>query len=162
MKDRWLLLITLTLIVFQTSFLQLFRLYGVLPNLVMLWLIIVVVIFGRYIGIKTALYAGFFTDVLIGKGIGVYLAFYLLIALIISSIEAKIFKDNYITPFVLIFTTTVFFHTYMLLIDYFVTGELHLAIWLFRHVIPEALYNLVVGMLCYTLSIKWYSGYKMR
>lgn len=162
MKDRYLIVITLVLVLFQTTVTQLFRIGGVSPNILLIWLIIAIVLFGRMAGIKTALYAGILSDVLIGKGLGVYLLIYLSIASIIALLEEKIFKDNYITPVVLILATTVLFHCEYFLIDYFATGDFNLLRFAFAIVVPEALYNLVLGVPAYTLAFRVFMGYQMR
>ena len=162
MKDRYLIAITLAIVVLQTTMLQLFRVGGVLPNLMLLWLIISIVLFGRFVGIKTAIYAGVITDVLIGKGLAVHLSIYLVIAILISSMEEKIFKDNYVTPVVLIVTTTVFYHVFFLIVHYFSTGDINLLKWVFEITLPEMIYNLAIGVFVYTKAFKWHMGYQMR
>lgn len=162
MKDRYLLLITLVLVLLQTSLVQLLRIGGIAPNLILIGLVIAIVLFGRMVGLRTALYAGVLTDLLIGKGLGVYLLIYLTIASIIALLEEKIFKDNYITPVVLILATTAIFHLEYFVIDYFATGDYNLLRFLFSIVIPEALYNLVLGVPAYTMAFRVFMGYQMR
>ncbi|MCK8060670.1 MULTISPECIES: rod shape-determining protein MreD [unclassified Fusibacter] len=162
MKDRYLIAITLAIVVLQTTVLQLLRIGGVLPNLMLIWLIIAIVLFGRFVGIRTAIYAGLFSDILIGKGLAVHLSIYLVIAIIISSMEEKIFKDNYVTPVVLIMTTTVFYHVFFLVVHYFATGNINLLKWVFTITLPEMIYNLAIGVVVYTQSFKWQMGYRMR
>jgi len=162
MKDRYLIAISLALVLIQTTLVQLIRLSDTVPNIMLIWIIIAIVLFGRFAGIKTAIYAGVFTDILIGKGIGVYLLIYLAIASLIALLEEKIFKDNYITPVVLIVVTTSIFHVFYLLIDYFSTGDIYLWHWLVGILIPEVLYNLAIGVFVYTRAFRIYMGYQMR
>lgn len=162
MKDRYLIAISFLIVILQTTVFQLLRIGGVMPNIMLIWLVISIVMFGRFSGIKTAIYAGLFTDMLIGKGLGVYLLIYLAIASMIALLEEKIFKDNYITPIVLIIATTTIFHVFFFVIDYFATGDINLVRWLVGIVMPEIIYNLVIGVLAYTHSFRLYMGYHMR
>lgn len=162
MKDRYLIMISLTLVLLQTTVFQLIRIADVMPNLMLIWLIIAIVNFGKFAGIKTAIYAGLLTDVLIGKGLGTYMLIYLTIASIIALLEEKIFKDNYITPVVLIVSTTVMFHGMYFLIDYFSTGDVNLFRMVFGILIPEVVYNLAIGVFIYTWTFRMFMGYQMR
>lgn len=162
MKDRYLILISLVMVLLQTTVVQLLRIGGVVPNIMLIWLIISIVLFGRFAGIKTAIYAGVLTDVLIGKGLGVYLLIYLTIASIIALLEEKIFKDNYITPVVLILSSTVVFHMLYFLIDYLATGDFNWIRFVVQIVVPEMIYNLVLGVFTYTKAFRIFMGYQMR
>lgn len=162
MKDRYLVLISLGLVILQTTILQLIRIKEIMPNILLIWLIIAIVLFGRLVGIKVALYLGVFTDVLIGKGLAVNLTIYLIVAIVISLIEEKIFKDNYITPVVLIVLTTVFYHVFYGVVHYFSTGQFLLMARIFTVALPEVIYNLIVGVALYVMSFKLYMGYQMR
>ncbi len=162
MKDRYLVLISLVMVLVQTTLLQAIRIGDVIPNIMLIWLIIAIVLFGRYAGIKTAIYAGVLTDVIIGKGLGTHLLIYLTIASIIALLEEKIFKDNYITPVVLIIATTALFHTMFLFIDYFANGDIHIVRFLFGILLPEVIYNLAIGVVAYTTAFRIFMGYQMR
>ncbi len=162
MKSVYLILIALVIVILQTTVMQLFRVVGVVPNLMLIWLIIAAVIFDRLTSFKAAFFAGLFTDILISKGIGMHIAIYIPIVVVIASLEEKIFKDNYITPVILIVMSTAYFHLFYLIVHYFSTGDFVLFPRLFTIVFPETLYNLVLGVICYVLAFRISEGYQMR
>ncbi len=162
MRATYLIIISLAIIILQTTLGQLFRIGGVVPNLMLLWLIIVAVIFDRMTSFKAALIGGLLVDVLIGKGIAVHIAIYIPIVLVIASLEEKIFKDNYITPVILIVLSTLYYHFFFLITHYFSTGDFVLFSRLFSLIIPELIYNLLIGVACYVLAFRISAGYQMR
>ncbi len=162
MKSIYLIAIALAIVIVQTTIMQLFRIFDVAPNLMLIWLIIAAVIFDRMTSFKAAFFAGLFTDILIGKGIGISIAIYIPIVIVIASLEEKIFKDNYITPVILIVMSTLYYHLFYLLVHYFSTGDFVLFPRLFTIVLPETLYNLAIGVICYVLAFRISKGYQMR
>ncbi len=162
MKSIYLIAIALVIVIIQTTVMQLFRIVGVVPNLMLIWLIIAAVIFDRLTSFKAAFFAGLFTDILIGKGIGISIAIYIPVVVVIASLEEKIFKDNYITPIILIVMSTLYYHLFYLIVHYFSTGDFVLFPRLFTIVFPETLYNLAIGVICYVMAFRISAGYQMR
>ncbi len=162
MKTIYLFAVALLIVVLQTTLLQLFRIGDVVPNLMLIWLIICAVICGRFISFKAALLAGLLTDILIGKGIAIHVAIYVPIVLVIASLEERIFKDNYITPPILIVMSTLYYHAFFLVVHYFSTGDFVLFTRLFSVILPELVYNLAIGVACYVLAFRIAAGYQMR
>ncbi len=162
MKNIYLIVISLLIVILQTTVMQLFRIAGVVPNLMLIWLIIAAVVFERMTSFKAALIGGLLTDVLIGKGIAVHIAIYIPIVLVIASLEEKIFKDNYITPVILIVLSTCYYHAFFLLVHYFSTGDFVFFARLISVILPELLYNLCIGVICYIWAFRISAGYQMR
>lgn len=162
MKDRYLLLIALLIIIFETTLLQIFRIVGIVPNIMLIWIVIASVLFDRWTSVKAAILAGVLQDLLIGKGLAINLSIYLVVAIFISMLEEKIFKDNYVTPVVLITSATVFYHLFMTVIHYFSTGDFVLGSMIIGILIPEIIYNLAVGVITYVRAFRIHMGYQMR
>lgn len=162
LSDFHIILGSFIVIIFETTLLNSFRILNTIPNIMLIFIIIISVIYNRLTGIKSAVYAGLITDILIGRGLGIYILYYLFVVYIISSLEDIIFKDNYITPLLLIVSSTIVFQVYMLVINYFYLGTVDLRLWTHYKLIPEIVYNLVVGLPMYTIIFNKYKGYNMR
>ncbi len=154
MKDRYIILILLAIIILQTTLLQLFRIAGVIPDLMLVWVVITAALFDKKTSIKTAIYAGILFDIVSGKGLGVHLAIYLPVALVIATIEDKIFKDNQVTPFILLGLATAFSYIFTAFVYYFSTGRFLLVTRLFSHFLPSLIYNLLVGAIFYLIVMR--------
>ncbi len=153
---------TILIIVLQMTLMQLVRIFGVAPNIALIGLVICAVLFNRRTSFKVALLGGFLSDVLFGKGIGVHVAIYVVVVIAIASLEEKIFKDNYITPVILLLLATAYYHFVFLIVHYFSTGYFLLLPRLFTVILPEMLYNLCIGVAFYVLSFRVAEYYQRR
>lgn len=162
MKDRYLILISIVLVILQTTALPFLRIAGVVFSLPLIFLISGTVVFGHWKGLRIAIYLGVCLDILIGRGLGVYVFLYLSISYIISSFEEKIFKDNFVTPIIL-FVFAAFFETlYFLIYQYMSTGyAIGFRAFLVNFVV-YSLYNGILGIPVYSYFMKKYMGYSMR
>ncbi len=162
MKDRYLILFSFIIVIVQTSILPFFKIGGVVLSLALIFLISGTVIFGHWKGLRLAIYLGVLLDILIGKGLGVYVFLYLTISYVISLFEEKIFKDNFITPIILFVFSSVFEIIFFSIFKYISTGfimSLHIFIY---NIIVYSLYNSIVGIPIYAYFMKKYMGYSMR
>ncbi len=154
MKDRYIILIAVLMVIFQTTLMQIFRIYGIMPNLILLWVVISAVLYPPVTSIKIAVYSGIILDIMSSKALAVHLSIFLVIVLVITWIEDKIFKENYVTPVVLIIAATVFYYVFMSVFHYFSTGHFLLFSRLFTHLLPESIYNVFVGLPLYILMVQ--------
>lgn len=162
MKDRYLFLISLIIVIIQTSILPFFKLAGVVVSFPLIFLISGTVIFGHWKGLRIAVYLGILLDILVGKGLGVYVFIYLIISYVISSFEEKIFKENFITPVILFIFSSLFEIIFFAIYKYISMGfaiEVHS--FLFTS-ISYSLSNSILGIPIYSYLMKKYMGYSMR
>jgi len=162
LKDRYLILIAVINFIIQTTILQNFRLFGVLPNTALLMIIIVTIIVGRWEGIKISFYLGILQDIFVSQALGLNLIIYLFTALIIGSIDEKIFKDNFISPMIMIVSMTIFYNVFYMIMMYFVEASFTIEYVLRAILIPEIFYNVLVGMYFYSLVFRKINGYGLR
>ncbi len=120
-----------------------------IPNTALILIVVISILYGREPGIKAALMAGLLQDVFFIKDIGVNLLIYMLIAYIIDEVRKRLFKDNFLTPALLIILSTVFYHGSYFIIMYFLRNSISF-ILIFRKIVPiESLLNTIVGLLVY-------------
>ncbi len=162
MKDRYLILLSLLIVILQTTILPFLRVGGVVLSLPLIFLISGTVVFGHWKGLKIAVYLGVLLDILIGKGLGVYVFLFLIISYLISSFEEKIFKDNFITPIILFFSSSFFEVVYFAVYKYLSSAYVIPLNKFIGTFIIYALYNSVFGILIYAYFIRKYLGYSMR
>ncbi len=162
MKDRYLILLSILIVIIQTTILPFLRISGIVLSLPLIFLISGTVVFGHWKGLKIAVYLGVLLDIMIGKGLGVYVFLFLIISYLISTFEEKIFKDNFITPIILFFSSSFFEVFYFATYKYLSTAYIMpFNNFLFTSIV-YALYNSVFGILIYAYFIRKYLGYSMR
>jgi rod shape-determining protein MreD len=86
---------------------------------------------------------------------------YALIAIVIGFIEEKIFKDNFITPIVLISISTIFYNVVFFLFMYLIKSPIHYS-GLAMRISIEVVENVVIGMFIYRWAFKKVVGYSLR
>lgn len=154
MKDRYILLIALAIVILQTTLLQIISICGIIPNLMLIYIVVVATLLERGVVIKTAIYSGVLFDIVTSKALALHLSIYLVVVLVITLIEDKIFKENYVTPVVLLVAATVFSYVFMGVFHYFSMGRFLLFSRVFTHLLPEILYNVAIGLPLYIVMVR--------
>lgn len=162
MKDRYLILLAFVIIILQSTVLGFLRINEIILNLSLIFLVTISVIFGERKALRFAFYLGILTDILMGKGIGTYVIPYIMISYLIVSIEEIIFKDNLITPVILLVGAGVIFNSYYSVFHYISTGTIISLSKFMNIIIIESLLNVAFGVPIYTIMLKKYIGYAIR
>lgn len=161
MKHRYVAVFSLILFILQTTVLQYVDIKGVTPNLPLIFTVIFVLLYGNPTGIVFAVVSGVLQDSMMSKVLSINLMIYSLIAIVIGLMEEKIFKDNFITPIVLIAISTVFYNVVFFLFMYLIKSPIHYS-GLVMRISIEVVENVVIGMFIYKWAFKKVVGYSLR
>lgn len=153
MKNYKVVLIMLINILIQCTLLQRIRIHGILPNTNLIIIVILSILLGRKEGLIAAFCGGILQDVFFDKAIGINVLIYVLIAYIISSMEKKVFKENIVTPMILISGCTFLYHTIYFIIMYFFRYQFDYVHILTSIIGIEIIYNNVLGLIMYKIGI---------
>lgn len=140
--------------ILQSTIFQYFRISGILPNTALIIVVTFSVIYGRKKGLVAGFFCGVLQDIFFSKALGINILIYLSIGYIIGGVENKIFKDNYITPLLLIVFTTVYYHSIYFVFMHFLKHSISYIDVLKSIILPEVLYNCVVGIIFYRVFYK--------
>lgn len=138
----------------QTTLLDYAAIYGVTPNILIVFVIVTALIRGNIEGGSVGFFAGLVVDMMFGSMLGFYalLGFYLGIAA--GSINRRLFRENLLVVLFFTFVYSVVYETVVYIMNTIMSGEMELLYPLSRVILPEAVYNCVVAVLIYTLLIK--------
>jgi len=161
MKTRYIFLIALINFIFQSTWLQFFRLNGVLPNTSLILVVVFGALYGKKEGLYMALFAGVFQDLFLSKVLGVNLLIYVIVAWIIGSFEESLFKDNFLTPLVLTAVSTLSYHAIWLGIMYIFRSSIDYNL-MTRVLILETIINGIISIFLYGNVLKRIYGYGLR
>lgn len=149
MKTKIIFLIVLLNFIFQSTIFQFFRISGILANTGLILVVAISILYGRETGLSTGFLTGVLQDIFFSKAIGINILIYLLIAYTIGGLRRKLFKDNYLTPAILIVLATFFYHLSYFIIMYFLKNSISFSL-IFKDILPiESLLNIVIGLLIY-------------
>lgn len=161
MKYRYVTLLGIILFILQTTVLQGFRVYGVIPNFPLIITVVFVLLYGYPTGLLFGAVSGILQDSFMSKVLSINLIIYSLIAIVIGMMEEKIFKDNFLTPIILVSVSTVFYNLIVYIFMYLIKSPIHYS-GLLPKVTIEIIENAIIGFFIYRWSFKRVFGYDLR
>lgn len=159
MKIRYMILIALANFIFQATMAPYIRVWGAAPNTALILVVVISMLGGLGRGLTFGLTAGILQDLFFSKALGIHTLIYALMALGVGLLENKLFKDNRLTPTVLIIGCTLFFYLATFAMLYFADETNSIAYVLTRMFPLEALYNTGVCLLFYRRLFSKVYGY---
>jgi len=162
MKIRTILLIALVNFILQVLLAPYLRLWGVAPNTALILTVVIAMLGGLQRGLAFGLMAGLLQDLFFSKALGLHMLIYGLLALGIGLLESRLFKDNRLTPTVLIVGSTLFFYCFSAAVFYLAEAVAGIGHVLTRQFPLEALYNTGVCLLFYRRLFARVYGYGLR
>lgn len=160
MKLRTACLSALGVFIFSGTLLQLVRIDGVMPNLVLVLSVIFAVLYSLRSALAFAVVSGILQDLFLGRMLSVYVVIYVIVVLVSARSVEVVFKGNYLTPVLLIVTGTLIFHVLFFLVMFFFQAQIPLSI-LYRRIGIELIYNVLIGQVLYSLFYRRVHGYKL-
>jgi len=144
-------LIVLVNIVIQSTIFPYIRIYDIQPNS----MLIIVVIYGILRGDVEGGIFGFFSGLLVDVFFAKYIGLNALLGMLVGYFCGKPFRDfnyeNYILPVVSVAVATLLYNFAFYFINYFFKGELDYVYYLYKIILPETIYNVVLCVPLYTL-----------
>ncbi len=162
MKYRYLFLIMLINFIIQSTILQNFRVFGVVPNTALILVVIITVLYGTAEGLKTAATAGIMQDMFLSPALGMNLFIYMSLAFLIGMAEDGLFKDNVLTPIILISISTLYYHILHFGVMYFLRQGSDFMYILKNVYVLETMLNVAICLLVYRRIFSRVYGYELR
>lgn len=134
--------------ILQTTILQHFRIFGVIPNLALVLVVVFSVRLKMPMGIFAAAAGGLLQDFFFSPAFGMHTLIYLTAAFSVSAISGNFFEDSGATPIVMIVLATSIQYFMMTVIYYFAGMQFDLWAIILRMILPELLVN---SIFCWAL-----------
>lgn len=147
-------LIILIILLLQTTLLHYAAIYGVMPNILIVFVIVTALIRGNVEGGAVGFFAGLAMDMLFGSVLGFYALMGLYLGIAAGSINRRLFRENLLVVLFFTFVYSVVYETLVYIINTIMSGHINLLYPLTRVILPEAVYNCAVAVLIYALLIK--------
>ncbi len=154
MKILFYTLCILLIVLLQTTILHYISIKGVMPNLVIVFIIVTAFMRGSAEGAAVGFFAGIALDMMFGNILGFYalLGFYL--GFSIGSMNKGIFKENLLLVIFFTFSFSIAYEVVVYVINNIMSGSINLLYPLTTIILPEAIYNSVISILTYPLILK--------
>ncbi len=155
----WLLAIVNFLL--QSTVFETLRINGVAVNTSLILVVFMGLIFTNRDALTAAVISGLLQDIFYGWSIGVNVFIYIALAILIDMIDESVFKDKSMTPFILIFGSTIIYH--MMYMGFMFILQVPMDVKALVVKIPiELAMNLAFGLLLYRQVIRRFIGYELR
>jgi len=162
MKKRYLLLIAILVFIIQTTVIQQFRIFGVIPNSMLVLIVIFTFSFKKKEGIQIALFLGLLQDVIISKFVGINTIIYVLIAVLLYEFKEIFSNDQRLNIVIATVAATFFYHVLFGSISFLLADYTKTLSYVIEIMTKEIIYNLVIAYITYGFIFKMVRGYDTK
>lgn len=141
----WTLVIILTTVV-QATIMPLISIKGVSPDLLLIIVVSVSLLFGKDHGVGTGFFAGLIQDLASGNIFGVYTISKLSTGYLFGMAERKVFKEHILLPILAVALATVFSGLIAMFVLIILGYKISLLPALTSRVLPAVIYNMVFSI----------------
>lgn len=142
------------LLLIQTTLLNHVVIYGVKPNIIIVFVIITALIGGHIEGGTAGFFAGLAQDMLFGNILGFYALLGLYLGISAGSINRRLFRENLLVVLFFTFVYSVVYETVVYILNTIMSGQINLIYPLMRIILPEAAYNCIAAVFIYAILIR--------
>lgn len=146
--------IVILLLLLQTTLLQYVAIYGVLPNLLVVFIISAALLRGNVEGGAVGLFAGLAADLMFGSVFGFYALFGFYLGIVVGSLNKRLFRDNLLIVVFFTFVYSAAYESVIYTINNVMNIDMDFMYVFTRVILPEAAYNSAVAVLIFPLVIK--------
>ncbi len=149
----------------QTTLLHYMAIYGVVPNILLVFTIVTALLRGDAEGSAVGFFAGLFVDMMFGNVLGFYALLGLYLGIAVGATNKKLFRENILIAVFFTFVYSVAYESLVYIINNIMSGDMKFLYALTATILPEAAYNCVVAVLIFPLIIragKWFDGKEKR
>lgn len=147
----------LILYLFQTTVLNGLDIAGVKPNAIIMIVALIGYRYGKIPGILMGFFSGLFLDLTEGNYLGYYALLYLLIGYLVGFTH-RLYNKNYtVVPIFIIGFSDFLLNLMFFISGFLVRNRLDFTYYLFRIILPEFIYTLVLAVFLYKFLNWFYS-----
>lgn len=161
MKWIYVVIISILNFILQSTIFEALRINGVAINTSLILVVFMGLVFGNRNALTAAVISGLLQDIFYGWAIGVNVFIYVSLAIVIDMIDESVFKDKSMTPFVLLGTSTVFYHCFYALFMFILRVPINIG-HLSVATLIEVVMNTAFGLIIYKHIIRRMLGYELR
>lgn len=142
-------------VILESTLFQYTRIFGIKPDFTLMIIVAYGIMRGSSYGAFIGLGTGLLIDMMYGRTIGINAFSYMVTGYIIGQVHENVFKDSFIPAFVFNFIAAIIFQHGFILLAYFSNNfpstDISYVYMLLKIILPQAIYNAVVGSIAYRL-----------
>ncbi|SCY15820.1 rod shape-determining protein MreD [Alkaliphilus peptidifermentans] len=149
-------------LIFQSTLLQYFKIYDVLPNTALILVISLAIYSGKNKGAIIGFFVGILQDIIFGRIIGLNAMIFMVTGYTVGSINRNLFKDNLIVPFTLTALATGFYEVINMLLIFLLGYRIELFNVFKKMLFIGVLYNSIFSVIIYIYVSKLFRSRVMK
>ncbi|MDR1687892.1 MAG: rod shape-determining protein MreD [Clostridiales bacterium] len=138
-------------LVFQSTIFQYIRVFGIMPNFTVLFIVCYAILRGDTEGAAVGFCAGLIQDIYFGQLLGISAMLGFLLGFICGKPFKDFFRENDWLPLILSFASLVAYGFCYYVLTYLFRGETDFFYYFNRKILPEAVYSVVLVLPVYRL-----------
>jgi len=151
----------LLFLLLQTTLLQYITVYGVMPNLLIVFTIVTALIRNSTEGAAVGLISGMCMDMQFGSVKGFYALLGLYLGIAAGSVNRRMYRENLMVVIFFTFIYSVAYESVIYIINNIMSGDIRIISAFTTVILPETLYNCAVSVLLFPLvskAGKWFDA----
>lgn len=162
MKECVILGILMLNIVLQSSLFPFLQINNIIFDSLLALVVSFSLMAGNPTGAVVGFVGGLLQDILFGNNIGLYALQYMLIGYIVGLAYMKVYTDRLLIPVVFVVLASILKQVVVLIYNFFMQIDIPLDKALYKIIIPETLYTVILMPIVFTLIHKLYMHKFMR
>ncbi len=147
-------LILLTEVMIESTILPFFRIKGITPDIALITIIAIGLIYGKKEGTFLGFIGGLLSDILYGTIIGLHALPFMLIGYVMGLVSERVYRENRIIPLLFTLIGTFLYHLYFYLIQYLMGVDYSIYEYLRNYTTASLIINAILAILAYPLLLK--------
>jgi rod shape-determining protein MreD len=151
----------LVFLLLQTTLLHYAAILGVIPNILVVFVIITGLLRGNTEGGIVGFFAGMGIDLLFGGVLGFYALLGLYLGIAAGSVSRRLFRENLLVAVFFTFVYSVLYESLIYVINNIMSGNMQFMFALTDVILPESVYNSIIAVLVFPFLIRaerWFEG----
>jgi len=151
----------LVFLLLQTTLLHYAAIMGVIPNILVVFIIITGLLRGNIEGGIVGFFAGLAVDLLFGGVLGFYALLGMYLGIAAGSVNRRLFRENLLVAVFFTFVYSVLYEFLIYVINNIMSGNMQYLYALTDVILPESVYNSIIALLMFPLLIRvegWFEG----
>ena len=125
-----------------------------LPNLILVWVVLLTLLNGRRTGLFVAIVGGLIHDVLISNFFGLHMFPYVIIVYLLSFVKARIYGEQWYISFILVVLSTIVDGLVRMGMLYMIRADISFLPYMWHMVLPPMLLNGGLGVIIHFMLWK--------
>ncbi|HEX2947750.1 MAG TPA: rod shape-determining protein MreD [Clostridia bacterium] len=145
----------------QTTLLHYAAILGVIPNILIVFVIITGLLRGNTEGGTVGFFAGLVVDLVFGSVLGFYALLGLYLGIAAGSVSRRLFRENLLVAVFFTFVYSVLYESMIYIINNIMSGSMQFWFAMTDIILPESIYNSIIAILMFPLLIRaerWFEG----